>query len=174
MTIEGFQNKFKKNKHFDKLWYYGLCFATIGFSLFMLYSISTGTNIKFSGNKTFHFLGFTFFLLLGIYGLFVLRKTYKLTYWKNDLTKEENIAVLNLTCSELLNNDIKLDDNNAYFVYRKSWWRMAYEVHLFADDNLIAVNVEGLDTYDGGFIDFGVSKRTRNHILKLIKEKASR
>lgn len=174
MTIEEFQNKFKKNKRFDKVWYHGLCIATIGFSLFMLYSVTTNTNIKITGNKTFHFFAFIFLLLLGIYGLFVLRKTYKLTYWKNELTKEENINLLNLTCSELLKTDIKLNDNNAYFVYRKSWWRKPYEVHLFADNNLIVINVEGLDIYDGGFIDFGASKRTRNRILDLMKEKASR
>ena len=93
MTIEEFQNKFKRNKRFDKFWYHGLCFATIGFSLFMLYSVSTNTIINFSGNKTFHFWSFVFLLFLGIYGLIILRRTYKLTYWENDLTKEDNIAI---------------------------------------------------------------------------------
>lgn|SRR5690554_1595950 len=174
MTIEEFQNKFKRNKRFDKVWYHGLCIATIGFSLFMLYSILTDTNIKIIGNKTFQFFGFVFLFLFGAYGLFVLRKTYKLTYWKNDLTKEENIVLLSLTCSELLKRDIKLDDNVVHFLYKKSWWRIPYEIHLFAENNLIAINVEGLDLYDGGFIDFGMSKRTRNRILNLMKEKASR
>jgi uncharacterized membrane protein YhaH (DUF805 family) len=64
MTIEEFQNKFSKNQRFDKFWYHGLCYATISFSLFMLFSISTDTNIKIAGNKTFHFASFIFLLLL--------------------------------------------------------------------------------------------------------------
>lgn len=173
MTIEEFQNKFKKNKRFDKYWYHGLCFATIGFALFMLFSLLSDTNIKFTGDKTIHYIGFVILLLMGIYGLFVLRKTYKLSYWDNNLTKEKNIELINSTCSELLNSTIKLDDNFTYFIYRKSWWRTPYEVQLFADNNIIAINVEGVDTSDGGFIDFGASKRTQNRILNMMKEKAS-
>ncbi len=174
MTIEEFQNKFKKNKRFDKFYYHGLCYATIGFSLFMLFSVSTNTNINFTGNKTFHFVSFIFLLLFGVYGLFVLRKTYKLSCWENNLTKEENIALINSICSELIKTNVKIDDNSTYFIYRKSWWRTPYEVHLFADRNLIVINVEGLDSYDGGFIDFGASKRTQKRILEKMKEKASR
>lgn len=172
MTLEEFENKFRKNKRFDKYWYHGICCATICFSLFMLYSITTD-NFKVTGSKAFHLSGFVLLLLFGVYGLFVLRKTYKLTFWENDLTKEENIALLNSTCSELLNTDIKIEDNDVYFIYRKSWWRMPYEVHIFADTKLIAINVEGFDTYDGGFIDFGASKRTKNKTLGLMKEKSN-
>jgi hypothetical protein len=172
MTIDEFQNKFRKNKRFDKYWYHGLCFAVIIFSLFMLYSLVTDTNIKIVDSKTFHFTGFIFLLLLGIYGLFVLRNHYNLTYWNNNLTKDKNLELLNSTCSEFLKGKIKLDDNYAYFIYKKSWWRTSYEVHLFADNNLIAINVEGLDTYDRGFIDFGASKRTQIRILSLLKTKA--
>lgn len=173
MTLEEFENKFRKNKRFDNYWYHGLCFATIGFSLFMLFSLATDSNIKFSGNMTFHYTGLIFLFLFGVYGLYVLRKTYKLSYWSNGLTIEKNEELLNLVCSELLKTDISIENNNAYFIYRKSWWRMPYEVHLFADNNLIALNVEGLDLYDGGYIDFGASTRTRNRILNMIKEKAS-
>lgn len=49
---------------------------------------------------------------------------------------------------------------------------MPYEVFLFADKQIIAINVEGLDLSDGGFIDFGASQRTQNKILSLFKEKA--
>src|SRR5690606_23227451 len=167
-----FEIKFKKNNRFNKYWNYSLCFAIIVFSLFMLYSLETDKD-KFSGSNTFYYLGFGFLLLLGIYGLYVLENTYKLSFCNNELTKEENVEALNLACSELLKTEINLDDNYANFIYKKSWWRMPYEVHLFADNNIIAINVEGIDTYDrSGFIDFGASKRTQNKILNLIKEKA--
>jgi hypothetical protein len=172
MTLVEFQNRFNRNKRFDKYWYHGLCIATIGFSLFMLYSLATDSTIKITGNKTFHSFVFICLFLLGIYGLFVLRRQYKLSYWHNDLTKEQNLELLNAVCSELLKLSVTLDDNQAYFVYRKSWWRMPHEVFLFAENNIVAINVEGIDHSDGGFIDFGASKRTRNKILLLIKEKA--
>jgi hypothetical protein len=174
MTLEEFQNKFKRNKRFDKYWYRGLCIATISFSLFMLYSLATNSTIIITGNKTFHFFGFLSLFLFGIYGLFVLRRQYNLSYWHNDLPKEKNLELLNSVCSELMKSSVTLEDNQAYFVYRKSWWRMPYEVFLFADNKIIAINVEGLDLSNGGFIDFGASKRTRNKILLLFKEKAEK
>ncbi len=173
MTLEEFQDKFKRNKRFSNFWYHGLCFATICFSIFMLFSIATDTYLKIVGNKTFHFLAFVILLLFGIYGLYILRKTYKLSYWENNLTKQQNIELLNLTCSVLLKTTINLAENSRYFIYKKSWWRIPFEVHLFADENLIAINVEGLDLYNGGFIDLGASNRTKERILNIMKEKAS-
>jgi hypothetical protein len=114
---------------------------------------------------------FIFLLVLGVYGLFVLRNKFKLTYWANDLTKEENLALLHSAYYELVKTDIQLDDNSAHFMYRRKWWSTLQEIYLFADHNLIAINVEMLDTSDGGFIDFGASQRTRNRILHLMKEK---
>lgn len=172
MTFKEFQNGFIRNKQFEKYLYHGLCIAIIGFSLFMLCSLATNSNSKITGNKTFYYFGFIFLLLLGIYGLFVLRGRYKLSYWHNDLSKEKNLELFNSVCSELMKSSITLYDNQAYFVYRKSWWRMPYEVYLFADKNIIAINVEGLDLSNGGFLDFGASRRTQNKILSLFKEKA--
>ena len=174
MNLEEFENKFRKKKRFDKYWYHGLCLAIIGVSLFCLYSVVIKHFQVYSvRDKLFLISGLTFLLILGVYGLFVLRKKFKLTYWTNDLTKEENLALLHSTCSELVNTDIQLDENSIRFMYRKKWWTVFHEVYLFADHNLIAINVEALDISDGGFIDFGASKKTQNKILLLMKEKAS-
>ena len=121
-------------------------------------------------DKLFLISIFTFLLVFGVYGLFVLRKKFKLTYWRNSFTKEENLALFHATCSELVQADIQLDDNSAHFMYRKKWWMMPHEVFLFADQNLIAINVE---PFGNGFIDFGASKRTQNRILNLMKERVS-
>jgi hypothetical protein len=174
MSLEEFENKFRKKKRFDKYWYHGLCLVIIGVSLYALYLVVTERFQVFSvRDKLFLISLFTFLLILGVYGLFVLRKKFKLTYWTNDLNKEENLALLHSTCSELVKADVKLDDNSAYFVYQKKWWTNFQEIYLFADHNLIAINVELLDISDGGFIDFGASRRTQNRILNLMKEKAS-
>lgn len=172
MTFDEFENKFKKNVLFDKYWYHGLCYLTIGFGLFMLTALLTDSLIIFSDNRTFHYFTFSFLTLLGIYGLFVLRKKYNLTTWENSLTKEKNKELLQFAYSTLTNSSIQIADNYVHFSYRKSWWRLPYEIHLFADNNLIAINVEGQDNYDGGFVDFGASKRTQNKILKMLIDKA--
>jgi hypothetical protein len=174
MSLEEFENKFRKKKRFDKYWYHGLCLVIIGFSLYVLYVVVTERFQDFSErDKLFLISVHTFLLVLGVYGLFVLRKKFKLTYWRNHFTKDENLALLHSTCSELAKADIKFDENSAYFVYQKKWWTTLREVYLFADHNLIAINVEMLDISDGGFIDFGASKKTQNRILHLMKEKAS-
>jgi hypothetical protein len=174
MTFDEFENKFKRNVRFDKYWYHGLCYLTIGFGLFMLFALLTNSFIKFSGNRTFHYFMFSFLTLLGIYGLFVLRKKYNLTIVENSLTKEKNMELLQFAYSTLTNSTAQISDNYVHFIYRKSWWRLPYEIHLFADNNLIAINVDGQDNYDGGFIDFGASKRTQNKILKMLTDQASR
>lgn len=140
----------------------------------MLYALITNTFIRIPSNeiKVFYYFGFCFLLLFGAYGLSVLKKSDKLCYWPNDFTKEKNLELLNYISSELLRKPIKLENNYTYFVYKKSWWRMPYDIYLFADQNLIVISVDGFDIYDGGFIDFGASKRTQNRILKMMKEKA--
>ena len=90
------------------------------------------------------------------------------------MTKGKNIELLQFAYSTLTNSTIQIGKNYVHFIYSKSWWRLPYEIHLFADNNLIAINVEGQDNYDGGFIDFGASKRTQNKILKLLVDQASR
>jgi len=99
----------------------------------------------------------------------VLTKHYQLACWKNNLPKEINVELLNRACTKLLKKNIVIEDNNIHFTYSKSWWRTSYNVHLFADTNIIVINVVSVSTGGGGFIDFGASKRTQNEILSLIK-----
>lgn len=174
MTIEEFNDKFKRNTRFDKYWYTGLCYLTISFGLFMTFALLTKSFVRFSGSLAGHLSIYLFLILLGIYGLFVLKTKYKLTIWENGLTKEQNIGLLKYAAEALTKSNVTKVDNYAHFVYKKSWWRLPYEVHLFADNNLIAISAESQDYYDGGFIDFGASKRTQKKILKLLIEQASR
>lgn len=149
MTFEEFEKKFKKNTGFDKYWYHGLCYLTIAFAIFMLFALWTNSIIRFSGNKNFHGGLFSFLILLGCYGLFVLRNKYKLTIWENNLPIDRNIYLLQVVTEELNATPTTQGTNYSRFIYRKSWWRLPYEVHLFANDNFIAINVEAQDNYDG-------------------------
>ena len=173
MTFDQFEKKFTKKKKSNKTWYHFLCYLTLAFASFMLFSLLTDSFINFSGNRGFHICGFTFMIILATYGLVILRSKFKLTLWNNHLTKDKNIELLNFAVLSLAKNMIENTDNYFHFIYKKKWWQTPFEIYLFADQNLIAINVEGIDTNNGGFIDFGRSKKLREEILRLMREKAS-
>jgi hypothetical protein len=51
---------------------------------------------------------------------------------------------------------------------------MPYDVYLFADKNLIAINVEIQRTsIHGGFITLGSNKRMQNRLINMIKKTAT-
>ena len=170
MSLEEFENTFRKKRRYVKYFNYGLCFAIIGVSGLVLYSVIIKYFQVYSiRDKLFLTSIFTFLLAVGVYGLLVLRNKYTLTYWRNHRPKEENLALLHSACSELIKSDIQPDDESTYYLYQKDWWVTAYVVYFFADHNLIAINV---DTLGSGLIDFGASRRIQNRILHLMKEKA--
>jgi hypothetical protein len=103
-------------------------------------------------------------------GLYALTKRFKLTYLSNGLTKQENIDLINSIISELIDFTENSQKDNRSYTYKKSWWRLPYEINLYADNNLIAINVEGQD-YQGGFIDFGASDRLKRKIIRMIKKR---
>jgi len=82
------------------------------------------------------------------------------------LTKEQNIEIIHLACSEFLKCIIP--KKNTYFILcNKKWWDNSYQIELFADKNLIAISVQ-----KWSITDFGGSKKVQNEILNLIKEKS--
>ena len=171
MSLEEFENKFRKKRRSVKYFNYGLCFAIIGVSVLVLYSVIIKYFQVYSvRDKLFLISMFSFLLALGVYGLFVLRKKYTLTYWRNYFTKEENLAFLHSTCSELVKSDIRPDEEGTYYLGGNKWWVTAYVVYFFVDQNLIAINI---DTPGSGLIDLGASQRIQNRILHLMEEKAS-
>jgi uncharacterized protein (DUF1499 family) len=171
MTLEDFQNRFRRTNRFDRYWYHGLCLLYIAFSIYIIYEVVTNSKTEPYNKIWTPFLFSLFLFSLGTYGLYVLTNTYKLTFWNNSFKRHENVELLNQVCSELQMKIVTLNDNTVFLRYRTKWWKMSYDVHLFADDNLIVINVESVDTYNGGFIDFGASKRTQTKILNLIQEK---
>ncbi len=169
MTIKEYQKRFRRKNGIEIVLYYVMSIAVIIFGLIMIYKIGIAKTFKVIGNERFHLFGFGLLVLLGTTGLLSLIKRFKLTYLSNGLTKQENINLINKIISELIgyNEDSKTD--NKSFTYKKKWWRMPYQINLFADNNLIAINVEGQD-YQGGFIDFGASERLKNKIIRMIKK----
>lgn len=85
MLLENFQNSFEKQKNSKKLFNKILCLAVICVSFFLIYSVFV--NIK---SKGLLFLAF-WLMILGTYGLFELRKHYKLTYFENDFSGRDTL-----------------------------------------------------------------------------------
>jgi hypothetical protein len=170
MTLKEYQKRFKKKNGFEIILYYLMSIAVIIFGLIMVYKIGIAKTFQVKGNEQFAILAFSLFILLGVSGLYALTKRFKLTYLSNGLTKQENIDLINSIISELIDFTENSQKDNRSYTYKKSWWRLQYEINLYADNNLIAINVEGQD-YQGGFIDFGASDRLKRKIIRMIKKR---
>ena len=166
MTYQEFEQKVRKKTGFDKYWYYGLCIAVILLSFVLLFFITTRPD-KFKGNQLFHYSGFFFLLLLGIYGLYKLPNRYKIVTIDTlqPLTKKK--AAIEMFLSQM-DRTTELSDNYFAFTYRKGFWSSPYDIYLFFDDKSICLSVQGHD-YDGGFIDLGGTERLRKKIAKDIQ-----
>ncbi|MFH6971262.1 hypothetical protein [Flavobacterium petrolei] len=168
MTIESFQNSFENQKSSKKLFYKILCLVAIIVSLFLIYSV-------FINHKSKGLLFLAVWLLIfGTYGLFELRRHYKLTYYENNYSEELNIENIISLIQNIAKGKYTQNENSFEFIYRKSWWRMDYKVTIFAGENIIAINTEGRGSSDSGFIDFGASKKTEERIINLLIKNANR
>jgi hypothetical protein len=168
MTLESFENSFENQKSSKKLFYKILCLAAIIVSLFLAYAVFVNQK-----SKGLLFLA-VWLLILGMYGLFELRKHYKITYFENNFSEEQNIKNIISVIQSISKGEIKQNENSFEFIYQKSWWRMDYKITVLGAKNLIALNAEGRGSSDSGFIDFGASKRTEKKIINLINKNASR
>ncbi len=166
MRIEDFKDKFENDKHSEKSIYSIMCYSAIGISIFLSYTVFIDPH-----SKGLLFLA-VFLFFLGVYGIFALRNHYQLTYLENKNTESENLDIVLSVIEGIAKGGVTRDENSFHFIYQKSCWRLAYDVYIFACPNLIVVNAEGKDSYDGGFIDFGASKRAQKKITNLLKEKA--
>ncbi len=167
MLLESFQNSFENQisskKLFDKI----LCIVAIGSFLFLTYSVF----VKHK-SKGLLFLAI-WLLILGIYGLFELRKHYKLTYFENNFSEEQNVENVISVIQNIAKGNYTQNENSFDFIYQRTWWRMEYKVTIFTSKNLIALNAEGRGSFNSGFIDFGASKKTEQKIINLLIKNAN-
>ena len=170
MTLKEYQKRFKKKNGFETILFYLMSIGVIIVGLIMVYKIGIAKTFQVKGNEQFAIFAFSLFILLGVSGLYALTKRFKLTYLSNGLTKQGNIDLINSITSELIDFAENSQKDYRSYTYKKSWWRLPYEINLFADNNLIAINVEGQD-YQGGFIDFGASDRLKKKIIRMIKKR---
>ena len=176
MTINEFTN-IAENKLSEKIINSAWCIIVIFISLFI--------QIKFSeisiSQTNWTILVFVHticlsLIALGFYGLVVLVKPLKVGYLENEMTKDENLKLIEEVCYNTLNGkDFQVDDNEIQFTYKKSFWAYKQRISFFVEDNLIAIYIKNIDSNPkGGFLDFGVKSRLQKKILNIMKEKDCR
>jgi len=135
-------------------------------SVFILTSLFTGRFIVFADSKIFPGIAFLMILFLSLYGLTVLKKKFEFTILENNFTKDENIEIIKFVLVSLNISETSSVSDYAHFRFKDSLWSFFIaDIHLFADNHFIAVNVRD---FRGGFADFGRCKSTEEMIERLI------
>jgi hypothetical protein len=64
-----------------------------------------------------------------------LRKHYKLTYFENLFSEEQNVENTISVIKKIAKGNY-IQNETCFSIYQKNWWRMDYKVTVFAGDNL--------------------------------------
>jgi hypothetical protein len=175
MTYEEFTNKFKKTNSFDKYWNYFISIAVIGVGLYFLYllnftewydlkKVTTGNIMPIWG--IYVFCGFL--ILLGLYGFWRIPKTYEITFIKSDFSIDKKNQIINQIINDFKLNELEKDEQYRHFRYVGRFWN-TFDIYIFYDTDSFYLNAQQIDFgNDGGFIDFGTSKRVTNKIKNKI------
>jgi hypothetical protein len=175
MTYQEFLKKFKKTNSFDNKRNYFISITMICIGLFFTYLFvftdwyeskdATMDNIiPRSGMYAFNL----FFILFGLYGFWRIPATYKFTLIESKHSIEQKSDMLNLLIADFKLKELEYDEQYRHYYYEGRFWN-SFNVHVFFDSNNFYLNSHQLDVQDnGGFIDFGTSKRVTNKIKRKI------
>ena len=173
MTLEDFEYLIRRKSRSWNYFNYFICAGFICFGLYMFISLSgTATTII----RKIWLVVFSLFLILpAVYALYVLRNNHKVQTWSNTLTRIQNMALLEWLLHELGKSPglSAPPKQHIAFIYQKSWWRLSYSVHLFADLNCIAIHADSTRYGVNGMVDFGASKRLQRKIIRMLKQRAA-
>lgn len=169
MTLEDFEYLIERKSRSGRYFKYSICIVLISVTLYLLISYFTHS-MNVQGQMAFILL-VSFTVLLNIYSIWEIKNSYKVAVWNNELTKEKNIELTGLLIEDLDKNRKPQAQQHTMLIYKKRWWQLSYSVHLFADNNLIAINADS-GSANSGIIDLGSSKRLQNKIIRMLKEKA--
>lgn len=171
MKLNDFKLKFKNKNKFDNNWNYIISSLAIIGGLFILYKLSLTEyyELKFSEKKgkilsknVIYFSGIML-ILIGVYGFWRIPKLYKLyvinTNYDISKNKELITEISNKFRMELLENK-----NNYYCFIYYGKFKNPFNIYFFLENDKIFLNVQQID-YDGGFIDFGNSKKVMSKII---------
>jgi hypothetical protein len=178
MTYEDFVTKFKKTNSFEKYWNYFISIAVIGIglsALFLLHFTDWHENKKALNENIMPVWGIDLsvgpLIFLGLYGFWRIPKTYKITSIKSDKTLAEKSNLINKIVAEFQFIILERKDQYYHFKYTGRFWT-SFDIYCFYDAHNFYLNTQQIDSgNDGGFIDFGTSKRLNNKIKRKLLDK---
>jgi hypothetical protein len=122
----------------------------------------------------FFYVVFMSLFAFGCYGIFILLNPIKISYWKNEMTKDENKKVIKELSTKLNGKNYVNMDNFIQFDYKKSYWSYTHQIYFWIENNLISVNTTIIDSNPkGGFLDFGAKFRLHKKLNRYFNNKAS-
>lgn len=175
MTAEDFESKFQKTNYFDKYWNYFISILVIGVGLYFLYLLNFTEwydSKKTTTTNAMPIWGIYIFMVsliaLGLYGFWRIPQTYKITKIKSALSIEEKTLIIHNIISDFKLKELESDQQYRHFRYVGRFLNR-FDIYIFYDLNNFHLNVQQIDSgNDGGFIDFGTSKRVTNKIKNKI------
>jgi hypothetical protein len=177
MTKAEFENigvKSKTNKVINLIF----CIVTIILSTFFQIKFFSLFSLNLSEINflivIFLYVVFLSLFALGCYGIFILLNPIKTSYWKNEMTEDDNKNVIKELFTKLNGKNYVNRDNFIQFDYKKSYWSYTHQIYFFIENNLISVNTIIIDSNPkGGFLDFGAKFRLHKKLNRFFNNKAS-
>lgn len=182
MTFEEFSKIFQKKNSFEKYWNYFLSVAVIAVGLFVFYlllftdwyAIKTITTKNIAPLWLIYCLGIMF-VSLGLYGFWRIPKSYEITIIKSSIPIDKKDQIVNQILTDFKLIELENDEQYRQFRYVGRFWN-SFDIFIFYDTKNIYLNAQQIDFgNDGGFIDFGTSKRVtikiKNKILTYLESK---
>jgi len=164
-TFAQFKDAFERGVRSEKKWDYfgGLFFILFGVTLITLIELDI---LKYSGRKTFHYVGFSSIILIGLTVLYWIKIRYKISSFDKDSTNDQIENGIEKIKSKYNMDLLKKEDSFYLFFYKPGFLAPWTEVNLFYDDNKIYINARPISK---GNVDFGFGKRIERKLAMEIK-----
>lgn len=169
MTQEEFQNKIRRNNLFGTYMSYFFCIGVICAGLFFI--IKNLMDLDWhNGNQVpdglFYF--FTAYLIsMGLYGFWRIPAGLRIQTINCNLSTTKRQEILTSLIELMKLEKIEEKENYGRYKYTGRFWS-PFDVFLLVDGDGFHINVQ-LAAYDGGFIDFGTSRRARKKFITALE-----
>lgn len=110
----------------------------------------------------------SFLIMIGVYAINATRNTDQPTIGTNQLSKKQNIIVLEMLMKHYDRTPGLSDPDHQQFIQKRKWWQSDISVHAFAGEKMVAIKATS-QPLGGGIVDFGVANRFERKIVKVVR-----
>lgn len=175
MTYEEFERKIRIKDLIGKFWNYLISVGVIGVGLFFLYLMNFTDWYERKAITTQNiapvwaiYALVVFMISLGLYGMWRIPKSYKISWIPSEKSIPEKELVINSLVSDFKLYEHERDEDYRHYKYFGSC-NNSFDVYLYWDKGSFYLNAQQNDSgVSGGFIDFGTSRRVTEKFKKNI------